>query len=86
MFISQWNFLNAHILLSLFYSTQRFQPVLPAAELITETAPPAPEETFLVEEEEGEEAVPDTFKATEAAPVSLKEMRRFFFSGGNSSI
>ncbi|EPB67046.1 hypothetical protein ANCCEY_13864 [Ancylostoma ceylanicum] len=44
-------------------------PVLPAAELITETAPPAPEETFLVEEEEVEEVVPDTFKATEAAPA-----------------
>ncbi|KIH56634.1 hypothetical protein ANCDUO_13184 [Ancylostoma duodenale] len=45
-------------------------PVVPAAELITETAPAAPEETFLVEEEEVEEVVPDTFKAAEAAPAN----------------
>ncbi|VDM74730.1 unnamed protein product [Strongylus vulgaris] len=41
-------------------------PVQTAAEVITEAEPPAPEETFLVEEEEVEEVVPNTFKVTEA--------------------
>ncbi|CAJ0609241.1 unnamed protein product [Cylicocyclus nassatus] len=40
-------------------------PVQAAAEVITEAAPAAPEETFLVEEEESEDVLPDTFKIME---------------------
>ncbi|ETN71368.1 hypothetical protein NECAME_04664, partial [Necator americanus] len=41
-------------------------PAQPTAELISEAITAAPEETFLVEEEEPEEFVPDTFKPSEA--------------------
>ncbi|VDN21156.1 unnamed protein product [Cylicostephanus goldi] len=51
-------------------------PVQPAAEVISEAAPAAPEETFLVEEEETEDVLPDTFKVTENEVEDLDLMMR----------